>query len=100
MSKRLLIVAAFAAIYLLWGSTYLAIALGLKTIPPFLLMALRSLGGGLILIALKSRDLTQMSRRNWLNAAICGALFFVGCHGVLAYAEQSVPSGIAAIVLA
>ena len=100
MSKRLLIVGAFAAIYLLWGSTYLAIALGLKSIPPFLLMGIRSLGGGLVLIALNGRALTRMSQRSWLNAAICGVLFFVGCHGVLAYAQQSVPSGVAAIVLA
>ncbi|MFQ3456139.1 EamA family transporter [Bradyrhizobium sp. UFLA01-814] len=100
MSKRLLIVGAFAAIYLLWGSTYFAIALGLKSIPPFLLMGLRSLGGGLILIALNGADVTRVSRWNWLTAALCGVLFFVGCHGVLAYAQQSVPSGIAAIMLA
>ncbi|KJC47766.1 multidrug DMT transporter permease [Bradyrhizobium sp. LTSP885] len=100
MSKRLLIVGAFAAIYLLWGSTYLAIALGLKTIPPFLLMGIRSLGGGLILIGLNGRGLMRPSRWNWLTASICGVLFFVGCHGVLAYAQQSVPSGIAAIMLA
>lgn len=100
MSKRLLIVGAFAAIYLLWGSTYFAIALGLKSIPPFLLMGVRSLGGGLILVALNGKELMHMSPRNWLTAALCGVLFFVGCHGVLAYAQQSVPSGIAAIVLA
>jgi drug/metabolite transporter (DMT)-like permease len=100
MSKRLLILGAFAAIYLLWGSTYFAIALGLKSIPPFLLMGLRSLGGGLILAALNGRGLIHASRSSWVNAAICGGLFFVGCHGVLAYAQQSVPSGIAAILLA
>lgn len=100
MSKRLLIVGAFAAIYLLWGSTYLAIALGLKSIPPLLLMGIRSLGGGLILVALNKADVRHVSRWNWLTASLCGVLFFVGCHGVLAYAQQSVPSGIAAIVLA
>lgn len=100
MSKRLLVVGAFAAIYLLWGSTYLAIALGLKTIPPFLLMGLRSLGGGLILIALNGAEVMYVPRWNWLTALLCGVLFFVGCHGVLAHAQQSVPSGIAAIVLA
>ncbi|TWB88084.1 drug/metabolite transporter (DMT)-like permease [Bradyrhizobium macuxiense] len=100
MSKRLLMVGAFGAIYLLWGSTYLAIALGLKTIPPFLLMGLRSLGGGVILIALNGAEVMHVPRRNWLTASLCGVLFFVGCHGVLAHAQQSVPSGIAAIVLA
>ncbi|MCC8938106.1 EamA family transporter [Bradyrhizobium sp. Arg68] len=100
MSKRVLIFGAFAAIYLLWGSTYFAIALGLKSIPPFLLMALRSLGGGLILVALNGRGVMHTSLSSWVNAATCGVLFFVGCHGVLAYAQQSVPSGIAAILLA
>jgi drug/metabolite transporter (DMT)-like permease len=100
MARRFLMLGAFAAIYLLWGSTYFAIALGLKSFPPFLLMAIRSLCGGLILIALNGRELIQVSRRTWLNAALCGLLFFVGCHGVLAFAQQTVPSGVAAIILA
>jgi drug/metabolite transporter (DMT)-like permease len=100
MARRFLILGAFAAIYLLWGSTYFAIALGLKSLPPFLLMAVRSLCGGLILVALNRRELIQVSRRTWLDAALCGLLFFVGCHGVLAFAQQTVPSGVAAIVLA
>lgn len=100
MARTFLIVGAFASIYLLWGSTYFAIALGLKSIPPFLLMALRSSCGGLILIALNGRKITELSPRDWLNAGLCGLLFFVGCHGTLAYAQQMVPSGVAAIVLA
>ena len=100
MARRFLIVGSFTAIYLLWGSTYFAIALGLKTIPPFMLMGVRSLCGGLVLIALSGRELNHLSRRTWLNAGLCGLLFFVGCHGVLASAQQTVPSGIAAIVLA
>ncbi len=100
MARRFLILGSFAAIYLLWGATYFAIALGLKSFPPFLLMAIRSLSGGLILISLSGRELIQVSRRTWLNAALCGLLFFVGCHGVLAFAQQTVPSGVAAIILA
>jgi drug/metabolite transporter (DMT)-like permease len=100
MTRRFLILGSFAAVYLLWGSTYFAIALGLKSLPPFLLMAVRSLCGGLILIALNGRELVQVSRRTWLDAALCGLLFFVGCHGVLAFAQQRVPSGVAAIILA
>src|ERR1700756_2876379 len=99
MARIALIIAAFASIYLLWGSTYFAIALGLKSIPPFLLMALRSFCGGLILVAINGRGITRFSPRDWLNASACGLLFFVGCHGVLAYAQQMVPSGEAAIVL-
>jgi drug/metabolite transporter (DMT)-like permease len=100
MTRRILIIGSFAAIYLLWGSTYFAIALGLQSIPPFLLMAIRSICGGLILVALNGRELVHASQRTWLHAAMCGLLFFVGCHGVLAFAQQSVPSGVAAIILA
>jgi len=101
MSRRpAVIVACFLAIYLLWGSTYLAIAFGLKSIPPFMLMAARSVGGGIILLALSSRDIAGVSARDWVNAIMCGLLFFLGCHGVPAYAQQTVPSGIAAILLA
>jgi drug/metabolite transporter (DMT)-like permease len=50
--------------------------------------------------ALNGRRVTELSRRDWLNASLCGLLFFVGCHGTLAYAQQMVPSGVAAIVLA
>src|ERR1700748_243105 len=100
MARSVLIISSFAAIYLLWGSTYFAIAVGLKSIPPFMLMGLRSLCGGLILVALCGRELMHTSRRTWFNAGLCGLLFFVGCHGILAFAQQTVPSGIAAILLA
>jgi drug/metabolite transporter (DMT)-like permease len=93
--------AAFAAIYVLWGGTYLAIALGLQSIPPFLLIGARSLLGGLALFAHSlCRGSTFRPWRDWLHAAISGALLFVGCHGALAYAQRAVPSGVAAIVLA
>jgi len=100
MTRRFLIIGSFAAIYLLWGSTYFAIALGLQSMPPFMLMGIRSLCGGLILIGLGGRDAIDASGRTWLNAGLCGLLFFVGCHGILALAQQRAPSGIAAIVLA
>jgi len=100
MSRRFLVIAAFAAIYLLWGSTYLAITLGLKSIPPFLLMALRSFCGGIVLLAMSGRQIASVPLRAWAGASLCGLMFFVGCHGVLAFAQQSVPSGVAAIVLA
>lgn len=100
MSRRFLVIGAFAAIYLLWGSTYFAITLGLKSIPPFLLMALRSFCGGIVLLAMSGGQVASVPLRTWVNASLCGLLFFVGCHGVLAFAQQSVPSGVAAIVLA
>lgn len=100
MSRRFLVIGAFAAIYLLWGSTYFAITLGLKSIPPLLLMALRSFCGGIVLLAMSGGQVASVPLRTWVNASLCGLLFFVGCHGVLAFAQQSVPSGVAAIVLA
>jgi len=52
MARKFLIIGSFAAIYLLWGSTYFAIALGLQSVPPLMLMGIRSLCGGLVLIGL------------------------------------------------
>src|ERR1700752_4814457 len=100
MARRFLILGSFAAIYLFWGTTYLAIAIGLQSIPPFLLMGFRSLAGGLVLVALSASEISRVPRQAWLNAVLCGVLFFVGCHGVLAWAEQTVASGLAAIALA
>ncbi|WP_064742152.1 EamA family transporter [Inquilinus limosus] len=97
---RFRLAAAFAAIYLVWGSTYLAIALALPAIPPFTLMGSRSLAGGLVLFGLARARGARPGWRDWLAGAACGLLFFVGCHGVLAVAEQRVPSGLASILLA
>jgi drug/metabolite transporter (DMT)-like permease len=95
------IFAAFAAIYLLWGATYLAVAVAIRSIPPLMLMATRSIAGGLILLAcVKLAGRPTGSPRTWAFAAACGVLFFVGCHGVLAHAQQHVPSGLAAVLLA
>jgi drug/metabolite transporter (DMT)-like permease len=95
------IFAAFAAIYLFWGATYLAVAVALRSIPPLMLMATRSIAGGLILLAcVKLAGRPTGSPRTWAFAAACGVLFFVGCHGVLAHAQQHVPSGLAAVLLA
>jgi drug/metabolite transporter (DMT)-like permease len=95
--------AAFAAIYFVWGSTFLAIRYAVETIPPFAMMAGRCLLGGAILVVLglvRERDLPWPTRREWGGAVVIGTLLFVGCHGVLAYAEERVPSGIAALCLA
>src|ERR1700754_2841008 len=90
---RLAIFAAFAAVYVLWGSTYLALALALRSLPPFTLMAARCLVGGALLFGFaRAKGGPWPSARSWLLAAGCGVAFFVGCHGVLAYAQQHVPS--------
>ncbi len=97
------VMAAFAAIYFVWGSTFLAIRYAVETIPPFAMMAGRCLFGGAVLLVLgliRERDPDWPTRREWGGALVIGTLLFVGCHGVLAYAEERVPSGIAALCLA
>jgi drug/metabolite transporter (DMT)-like permease len=96
-------VAAFAAIYLIWGSTFLAIRYAVGTIPPYMMMSGRSLGGGLILLGLwriREPQSPWPSRREWAGAAILGWLFFVTGHGLLAREEQYVPSGSTALCAA
>jgi drug/metabolite transporter (DMT)-like permease len=95
------IVAAFAALYVVWGSTYLAVAEAVRTMPPFLMMGTRSVAGGVILLLCARLAGGGMGTpRSWGRAAIYGAFFFVGCHGVLAYAQQRTPSGLASVLLA
>jgi len=93
--------AAFAAIYLIWGSTYLAIAVGVETIPPLLMIGVRCLvAGGLLYAFARLRGAPPAGAAAWREAWIAGALLFAGGQGVLAWAEQRVPSGTAALLLA
>jgi drug/metabolite transporter (DMT)-like permease len=94
------VLAAFAATYVIWGSTYLAVSVALTSIPPFLLMGSRSLVGGFILLAYAQRDGAHLPVQLWSIVGACGLLLFVGCHGVMAFAQQRVPSGVTAIILA
>ncbi len=99
--RRAQLVAAFAAVYVLWGSTYLAVALGLRSVPPFLLMGGRSFAAGVILLGLSWLRTSSLPPAGaWLHAALSGLPLFAGCHGALAYAQQRVPSGLAAVLLA
>jgi drug/metabolite transporter (DMT)-like permease len=91
----------FAAIYLIWGSTYLGIRYAIETIPPLVMMGIRHLTAGLLLYGwLRTRGTARPSLRHWGYAAVAGALFFLGSHGSLAWAEQRVPSGLAALLCA
>jgi drug/metabolite transporter (DMT)-like permease len=98
--SRLLVLGAFAVIYLVWRSTYLAVALALTSMPPFLLMGTRSIFGGLALLAGAWASGRAVHVRTCARAAGCGILLFVGCHGTLAYAQQHIPSALAAVLLA
>jgi len=92
---------AFAIIYFVWGSTYLAIRVGVREFPPFLLAALRFLFAGAALYGWTiARGEPSPSRRQWMEISFLAILFFVLDYGLLFWAEQRVPSGIAAVLMA
>jgi len=92
---------AFAAIYLIWGSTFYAIRLGVAEVPPFLLAGMRFLAAGVILFGwAMARGHSFPGWRQWRSVAVLAALMFVLDYGLLFWAEQSVPSGLAAVMLA
>jgi drug/metabolite transporter (DMT)-like permease len=93
-------IAAFATVYVIWGSTYLAIRYAIETIPPFLMMGVRSILAGLVLYLWSSRDGLKISRQEWKSLVIVAILFFVCGHGLLAWAQKSVASGLAAVLIA
>ncbi|HEV2690277.1 MAG TPA: EamA family transporter [Bryobacteraceae bacterium] len=95
------LVAAFAAIYLIWGSTYLAIRYAVETFPPLLMMGVRHVIAGAVLYGWSRwRGIPSPRLREWVHPALIGTVLFVGGHGSLAWAEQRVPSGIAALLVA
>jgi drug/metabolite transporter (DMT)-like permease len=95
------ILLAFAMIYLVWGSTFLAIRVGVREVPPFLLAAMRFLWAGLFLYGWAVvRGEPSPSRRQWMSAVCLALLIFVMDYGLLFWAEQRVPSGMAAVMLA
>ncbi len=92
---------ALVALYIVWGSTYLAIRFSVETIPPFLHAALRFLISGAILyIWRRVAGDPAPTASNWKSTAIVGAALLLGGNGLVGWAEQSVPSGIAALMIA
>ena len=91
-------------LYLVWGSTYLGIAVAIETVPPFLMAGVRFLMAGAILLgwsaARSGVAFRRPTRREVRDSAIVGALLLGGGMGLVAYGEQSVPSGIAALLVA
>jgi drug/metabolite transporter (DMT)-like permease len=91
---------ALLALYIVWGSTYLAIRFSVETIPPFLHAALRFLISGAILyVWRRMAGDPAPTLSNWKSTAIVGAALLLGGNGLVAWAEQSVPSGIAALMI-
>src|SRR5947209_6297802 len=92
---------AFTIIYLVWGSTYLAIRVGVREMPPFLMAGLRFTVAGLALYVWKRlRGVRSPSWREWRAATLLGALMFLMDYACLFWAEQRVPSGVSAVILA
>jgi drug/metabolite transporter (DMT)-like permease len=100
-AKQPALIAAFAAIYLIWGSTYLAIRIGLETLPPFLLAGSRFvLAGTALYLWLRVRGVPRPTDSQWWWAAVTGTLMLVCGVGGVTWAEQEVPSGPAALLVA
>lgn len=99
--SRATLIAAFAAVYLFWGATFLAIRYVVADVPPLLSIAIRCAGGAAILYAWLGwrRQLARSTAAEWRTAAVAGALLFVVGHGLLAWAEQRVSSGQASLFM-
>lgn len=92
---------AFGIIYFVWGSTFLAIRVGVREVPPFFLAGLRFLIAGFALyVWLRLKGTPSPTRREWTSATVLAVLIFVLDYGLLFWAEQKVPSGIAAVMMA
>src|SRR5260221_6977549 len=99
-SDAIKVALAFAAIYVVWGSTYLAIRYAIETIPPLVTAGIRhSIAGGILLAWAWARGF-RPTRAHWISGSIVGGLFFLIGHGTLHWAEQYVGSGLAALLIA
>lgn len=100
-SELLLLAGALAAVYVVWGSTYLAIAVAVETMPPLLMMGVRSVVAGSVLYGVaRAGGAPRPDGAAWRNATLVGVLFFVIGHGLLSWGETRVPSGAAAVLIA
>ena len=100
-SPRAQILLAFLAVYVIWGSTYLFIRFAVATMPPFLMAGVRFLIAGAILyLWLRLRGGERPKLVHWRSALIVGGLLLLGGNGIVSWAEQQVPSGLAALLIA
>src|SRR5215469_3676631 len=100
-SARGRVVAAFAAVYVIWGSTYLAIRYAVETMPPLLMAGTRfALSGTILYVWARARGATRPTAAEWRTAAITGFLLICVGNGSVAWAERRVPSGLSALLVA
>lgn len=97
---RLLLIAAFAAVYLIWGSTYLGIRFAVETLPPFLMGGTRFLVGGVLMfVAARVLGAPAPTRRQWRNAALIGVLLISVANGGVTWVEQTTASSVVALLV-
>jgi drug/metabolite transporter (DMT)-like permease len=95
------LLAAFGAIYIIWGSTYLAIRYAVETIPPFVMAGTRAIAAGsLLYVFARRRGAAAPTRREWRDAAIAGGLMLTIGNGAVTWAEMFIPSGVTALLVA
>jgi drug/metabolite transporter (DMT)-like permease len=94
--------AGFGAVYVIWGSTYLAIRFALESLPPFLMAGVRFVVAGAVLYAWtrRARGVAPPTRTEWWGTAVVGGLLLLGGNGAVVWAEQFIPSGLAALLVA
>jgi drug/metabolite transporter (DMT)-like permease len=98
--SRTALILAFAAIYLIWGSTYLGIRVAVETLPPFLMAGMRfAVAGSLVFGFLKLRGASWPTAPQWKDQAIVGTFLLLGGNAVVSWAEQKTPSGITSLIL-
>jgi drug/metabolite transporter (DMT)-like permease len=100
-ASRARVAAAFAAVYLVWGSTYLAILFALETLPPFLMAGTRFVVAGTAMyLWVRARGAPRPTAANWRATAVVGAFLLLGGNGGVVWAEQRVASGLTALLVA
>src|SRR5262252_10230204 len=99
--KKTLVIIAFAALYVIWGSTYLGIRFSIETIPPFLMAGARFLLAGIIMYAIAwSQGIGKSTWANWRTSLIIGACLLLGGNGGVTISEKYIDSGLAALIVA
>jgi drug/metabolite transporter (DMT)-like permease len=94
------LIAGFAAIYLIWGSTYLGIRIAVETMPPFLMAGVRFLvAGGIVAAFIAFTKGFRATRKQWRDNAITGGFLCLGGNGLVSWSEQKIPSGIATLII-
>ncbi len=93
-------IGAFVALYVIWGSTYLAIRIVIESLPPFFMAGTRFILAGTILYILtRKRDSSHPTRSDWGKSFVVGGLMLLGGHGAVVWAEQWVPSGLTSLLV-